>query len=79
MKILVSRLRFIGDIVLTIPVVQALREKFPDAVMDYLGDKKGVLSSSEQSEPERDNPVRLFGERDARADSNCIYSSEEEI
>ncbi len=42
MKILVSRLRFIGDIVLTIPVVQALREKFPDAVMDYLGDKKGV-------------------------------------
>jgi len=42
MKILVSRLKFIGDIVLTTPVVEVLREKFPDAVIDYLGDHDGV-------------------------------------
>jgi len=42
LKILVSRLRFIGDIVLTTPVLEVLREKFPDATIDYLGDKDGV-------------------------------------
>lgn len=42
MKILVSRLQFIGDIVLTTPVVEVLREKFPHAVIDYLGSKDGV-------------------------------------
>jgi predicted lipopolysaccharide heptosyltransferase III len=41
-KILVSRLKFIGDIILTTPVIEVLREKFPDAVIDYLGDKGGV-------------------------------------
>ncbi len=41
-KILVSRLRFIGDIVLTTPVIEALRKKFPDSTIDYLGDKHGV-------------------------------------
>lgn len=42
LKILVSRLRFIGDIVLTTPVLEILREKFPDATIDYLGDSEGV-------------------------------------
>lgn len=42
MKILVSRLRFIGDIVLTTPVLEVLREKFPGARIDYLGDREGV-------------------------------------
>ncbi len=42
LKILVSRLRFIGDIVLTTPVVQVLKEKYPDAELHYLGDKMGV-------------------------------------
>lgn len=42
MKILVSRLRFIGDIVLTTPVLESLRQKFPDSRIDYLGDKDGV-------------------------------------
>jgi lipopolysaccharide heptosyltransferase II len=42
LNILVSRLRFIGDIVLTTPVVEVLRGKFPDAAIDYLGDKNGV-------------------------------------
>ncbi|MFZ1082509.1 MAG: glycosyltransferase family 9 protein [Candidatus Kryptoniota bacterium] len=42
MKILVSRLKFIGDIVLTTPVIEVLREKFSDAAIDYLGDNEGV-------------------------------------
>lgn len=42
LKILVSRLRFIGDIVLTTPVIEVLREKFPDGEIHYLGDKAGV-------------------------------------
>ncbi len=42
LKILVSRLKFIGDIVLTTPVVEVLREKFPDSEIHYLGDKDGV-------------------------------------
>jgi len=41
-KILVTRLKFIGDIVLTTPVIEVLSEKFPDATIDYLGDKSGV-------------------------------------
>lgn len=42
MKILVSRLKFIGDIVLTTPVIEVLREKFHDSEIHYLGDKAGV-------------------------------------
>jgi lipopolysaccharide heptosyltransferase II len=41
-KILLSRLRFIGDIVLTTPVIEVIREKFSDAVIDYLGEREGV-------------------------------------
>lgn len=42
LKILVSRLKYIGDIILTTPVIDALREKFPDSEIHYLGDKHGV-------------------------------------
>ena len=42
LRILVSRLRFIGDIVLTTPVIEVLRERFPDCVIDYLGDGNAV-------------------------------------
>ncbi|MCL4509993.1 MAG: glycosyltransferase family 9 protein [Bacteroidetes bacterium] len=42
MKILVSRLKFIGDMILTTPVIGALRDKFPESEIDYLGDKDGV-------------------------------------
>lgn len=37
MKILVTRLRFLGDIVLCTPLLQRLREAHPDARIDFLG------------------------------------------
>lgn len=37
-RILVSRLRQIGDVILSLPLVDALRERFPNAEIDYLAD-----------------------------------------
>ena len=42
LKILVSRLKYIGDIILTTPVIEVLRAKYPDSELHYLGDKEGV-------------------------------------
>lgn len=41
-RILLTRMKFIGDVVLTTPVIRALREKFPNAYIAYMGDKKAV-------------------------------------
>jgi ADP-heptose:LPS heptosyltransferase len=41
-RILLSRMKYIGDIVLTTPLIRALREKFPSAYIAYLGDKRAV-------------------------------------
>jgi len=41
-RILVTRLRFIGDVVLTIPVVRSLREAFPEAFIAYMGEREAV-------------------------------------
>src|SRR5690349_19464096 len=41
-RILLSRMKFIGDVVLTTPLIAALREKFPDAHLAYLGEKEAV-------------------------------------
>ncbi|MGA7162230.1 MAG: glycosyltransferase family 9 protein [Bacteroidota bacterium] len=41
-RILLTRLKYIGDIVLTTPLIHTLRETFPDAYIAYLGDSKGV-------------------------------------
>jgi len=35
-NILVSRLKYLGDVILTLPLVAALRERFPTASIDYL-------------------------------------------
>ncbi|MGE5175024.1 MAG: glycosyltransferase family 9 protein [Hyphomicrobiales bacterium] len=37
-RILVSRIRQIGDVILSLPVLDALRERFPDATIDYLAE-----------------------------------------
>ena len=36
MKILLVRLRLIGDVVFTTPLIRALRRRFPDAHLTYL-------------------------------------------
>lgn len=41
-RILISRLKFIGDVVLTTPVIRAVRERYPDAHIAYLGEKNAV-------------------------------------
>jgi lipopolysaccharide heptosyltransferase II len=39
-KILVTRLRFIGDIILTTPLIETLKVNFPDAKIYYLAEKE---------------------------------------
>ncbi|MDA0986084.1 MAG: glycosyltransferase family 9 protein [Bacteroidetes bacterium] len=41
-KILISRYKFIGDIVLTTPIIKSLRDKFPNAYIAFLGEQKGT-------------------------------------
>lgn len=41
-RILLSRLKYIGDIVLTTPVIRSVREQYPGAFIAYLGDAQGV-------------------------------------
>jgi lipopolysaccharide heptosyltransferase II len=41
-RILVSRMKFIGDVVLTTPVIRSLRAAFPDAFLAYMGDAAAV-------------------------------------
>lgn len=41
-RILISRMKYIGDIVLTTPIIRAVREKYQKAYIAYLGDKKAV-------------------------------------
>lgn len=41
-RICISRMKFIGDIILTTPLIRSVREKFPEAFITYLGEKEGV-------------------------------------
>jgi lipopolysaccharide heptosyltransferase II len=41
-RILITRLRFIGDVVLTTPVIRIVRENFPHAYIAYLADKDAI-------------------------------------
>jgi len=41
-RILISRMKFIGDVVLTTPVIRSVRAAFPDAYIAYLGDAQAV-------------------------------------
>ena len=41
-RILLTRMKYIGDVVLTTPVIHAVRDKFPSAFIAYLGDKNAV-------------------------------------
>ena len=41
-RILLTRLKFIGDIVFTTPLIHTLRDRYPNAYIAYLGDRNGV-------------------------------------
>ena len=41
-RILITRMKYAGDIVLTIPVIQAVRSTYPDAFLAYMGDSRAV-------------------------------------
>ncbi len=41
-KILITRLRFIGDVILTTPVIRAVRQNFPNSHIAYLADKNAL-------------------------------------
>lgn len=41
-RILLTRMKYIGDVVLTTPIIRAVRERYPDAFIAYLGDQEAV-------------------------------------
>lgn len=41
-RVLLSRMKFIGDVVLTTPVIRSVRNALPDAYIAYLGEKNAV-------------------------------------
>jgi lipopolysaccharide heptosyltransferase II len=41
-RILISRMKFIGDVVLTTPAIRSVRAAFPDAFIAYMGDAQAV-------------------------------------
>ncbi len=41
-RILLTRLKFIGDVVLTTPLIRTLHDTFPEAELSYLGEKNAV-------------------------------------
>jgi len=41
-RILITRMKFIGDVVLTTPVIRSVRQACPDAYIAYMGEKSAV-------------------------------------
>lgn len=41
-RVLLTRMKFIGDVVLTTPIIRSVRNALPDAVIAYLGEKHAV-------------------------------------
>jgi len=41
-RILITRMKFIGDVVLTTPIIRSVRNAFPDAYIAYMGEKDAV-------------------------------------
>jgi ADP-heptose:LPS heptosyltransferase len=41
-RILISRMKFIGDVILTTPLIHAVRARYPEAYLAYLGDSEAV-------------------------------------
>ncbi len=41
-RVLVTRLQYLGDVILTLPVLHALKDRFPEAPIDYLARSPGA-------------------------------------
>jgi lipopolysaccharide heptosyltransferase II len=41
-RILLTRMKFIGDVVLTTPIIRSVRNAFPEAYIAYMGEKEAV-------------------------------------
>ncbi len=41
-RILLTRMKYIGDVVLTTPIIRSVRNTFPDAYIAYMGEKNAV-------------------------------------
>ncbi len=63
-RILVSRLQYLGDVILTLPLVDALRRRFPDAEIDYLS--RGPGAEVLEGEPSLNAVFRVPGGGDVR-------------
>jgi len=70
-RILVSRLRFMGDVILTTPLVRALRKNFPQAHLAYLTEK--TYASLLLHNPHLDEIIPF--DREGFAKSNPIISA----
>ena len=57
LRILVSRLRFLGDIIITTPVIASLNERYPEAELYYLADAR--YADILEENPALDGIIRL--------------------
>jgi lipopolysaccharide heptosyltransferase II len=62
LRILVSRLRYLGDVILTTPAVAALKERYPEAEIDYATERP--YADILEGNPDLSRIIRLS--RDAR-------------
>jgi lipopolysaccharide heptosyltransferase II len=56
-RILVTRLRYLGDVIITTPVIRTLKNRYPDAEIYYLAESK--YASILQQNPYLDGIIRL--------------------
>ncbi|MBU8923173.1 MAG: glycosyltransferase family 9 protein [Bacteroidales bacterium] len=57
LRILVTRLRFLGDIIITTPVISSLKERYPEAMIYYLADAR--YADILEENPALDGIIRL--------------------
>ena len=56
-RILVTRLQYLGDVILTLPAVRAIKDRFPQAAIDYLSRSAGAAVL--EGEPAFDRVFRV--------------------
>jgi lipopolysaccharide heptosyltransferase II len=71
-RILLTRMKYIGDVVLTTPIIRTLRETYPEAYIAYLGDAKAV--SLLQNNPFLDEIIPFDFSKDTLAYQLKMYA-----